>query len=113
MGVNLVEGGGISLTGQAVAGALTGADQGDDEQLTVDLTALSPRAERVACRVSSYGADPPNQNIGQLRSAFIRVVDRVDGVEPAWHGTDWTLRAVGAGYAAGPRGSAQDYGLPG
>ncbi len=111
---------------------LTGAGEGDDEQITVDLTALSPQAERVVFPVSIYDADTRNQNFGQVRNAFIRVVNRADGVELARydltedasvetamifgelyrHGTDWKFRATGAGYASGLRGIAQDYGLP-
>ena len=110
---------------------LTCKGEGDDEQITVDLTALSPQADRIAFPVSIYDADARNQNFGQVRNAFIRVVNNADGTELARydltedasvetamifgelyrHGEEWKFRATGAGYASGLRGIAQDYGL--
>ncbi len=110
---------------------LTGAGEGDDEQITVDLTAQDSRTERIAFPVSIYDADARNQNFGQVRNAFIRVVNTVDGSELARydltedasvetamifgelyrHGSEWKFRATGQGYASGLRGIAQDFGL--
>lgn len=111
---------------------LTGQGTGDDEQITVDLTALPAQAERVAFPVSIYEADNRNQNFGQVRNAFIRVVNNADGTELARydltedasvetamifgelyrHSGEWKFRATGQGYASGLRGIAQDFGLP-
>lgn len=111
---------------------LTGKGEGDDEQLTVDLSALTPETEKVVFPVSIYEADGRNQNFGQVRNAFIRVVNTADGAELARydltedasvetamifgemyrHNDEWKFRATGQGYASGLRGIAQDYGLP-
>ncbi len=110
---------------------LTGEGGGDDEQITVDLASLSAAAVRVAFPVSIYDADTRNQNFGQVRNAFIRVVNAVDGSELARYdltedasvetamifgelyrnGDEWKFRATGQGYASGLRGIAQDFGL--
>ncbi|MDQ3465046.1 MAG: TerD family protein [Actinomycetota bacterium] len=110
---------------------LTGAGEGDDEQITVDLTALTTQTERIVFPVSIYDADTRNQNFGQVRNAFIRVVNTADGSELARYdlsedasvetamifgelyrnGSEWKFRATGHGYASGLRGIAEDYGL--
>jgi len=110
---------------------LTGAGEGDDEQIKVDLTALPPQAQRVAFAVSIYEADSRGQNFGQVRNAFIRVVNQADGNELARydlsedastetamvfgelyrHGAEWKFRAIGQGYASGLAGIAMDFGV--
>ena len=110
---------------------LTGAGEGDDEQINVDFAALPAEAERVAFAVSIYEADSRGQNLGQVRNAFIRVVNRADRTELARYdltedasmetamvfgelyrsGTDWKFRAVGQGYASGLAGIAMDFGV--
>jgi tellurium resistance protein TerD len=81
--------------------------------------------------VSIYDADTRSQNFGQVRNAFIRVVNDADNSELARYdlsedastetamvfgevyrsGSDWKFRAVGQGYASGLRGIAQDFGI--
>ena len=115
----------------ALTGALTGEGEGDDEQIKIGLSGLPPQADRVVVAVSIYDAETRQQTFGQVRNAFIRVVNasgdaeiaRYDLTEDAStetamvfgelyrNGADWKFRAVGQGYAAGLSGIARDYGV--
>ncbi|MCF3105708.1 TerD family protein [Streptomyces roseoverticillatus] len=110
---------------------LTGGGDGDDEQIQVDLAAVPADIDKVVFPVSIYDAEQRSQNFGQVRNAFIRVVNQADGRELARydltedastetamvfgelyrHGAEWKFRAVGQGYASGLRGIAQDFGV--
>ncbi|SDC65280.1 TerD family protein [Rhodococcus tukisamuensis] len=110
---------------------LTGAGEGDDEVINVDLAAVPANIESIFFPVSIYDADTRAQSFGQVRNAFIRVVDRSNGTELARydlsedastetamvfgelyrHGAEWKFRAVGQGYASGLSGIARDYGV--
>lgn len=54
---------------------LTGAGEGDDEQITVQLSKLPAQYERVVILVSIYKATERHQHFGMIRNAFIRLVD--------------------------------------
>ena len=119
--------GGVEHTGDNT----TGAGEGDDEQIKVDFAALPDAARRVAFAVSIYEADSRGQNFGQVRNAFIRVVNQADNTEMARYdltedastetamvfgelyrnGAEWKFRAVGQGYASGLAGIATDFGV--
>ncbi|GAB2861054.1 calcium homeostasis/redox stress adaptation protein [Actinocorallia aurea] len=110
---------------------LTGEGEGDDEQVKVNLGTLPPNAERIVFPVSIYDGANRGQNFGQVRNAFIRVVNAAGGTEIARydlsedastetamifgelyrHGAEWKFRAVGQGYASGLQGIAQDFGV--
>ncbi len=110
---------------------LTGEGEGDDESINVDLTAVPPQCERIVFPVSIYDADNRQQSFGQVRNAFIRIVNRTDGNELARfdltedastetamvfgelyrHNGEWKFRAVGQGYASGLAGIALDFGV--
>ncbi|WP_033213503.1 TerD family protein [Kitasatospora phosalacinea] len=110
---------------------LTGGGDGDDEQIKVDLTAVPPQVAKVVFPVSIYDAENRHQSFGQVRNAFIRVVNEADGSEVARYdlsedastetamvfgelyryGAEWKFRAIGQGYASGLRGIALDYGV--
>lgn len=110
---------------------LTGEGEGDDEQVRVDLAAMSPDVEKIIFPVTIYDADARRQSFGQVANAFIRVVNadgnreitRFDLSEDAStetamifgelyrHQGDWKFRAIGQGYASGLRGIATDYGV--
>jgi len=110
---------------------LTGEGEGDDEQVEVDLTRVPAEVDRIVFPVSIYQAEQRGQSFGQVRNAFIRVLDQAGGAELTRydlsedastetamvfgelyrHGTDWKFRAVGQGYASGLRGIATDYGV--
>ncbi len=110
---------------------LTGAGEGDDEQVKVDLAGMPPNAERVVFPVSIYDGTTRGQSFGQVRNAFIRVLNAAGGTELARYdltedastetamifgelyrnGAEWKFRAVGQGYASGLQGIAQDFGV--
>lgn len=54
---------------------LTGAGEGDDEQLTVDLSALPDKYQKITFVVTIYKARERRQHFGMIRNAFIRIVD--------------------------------------
>ncbi len=110
---------------------LTGEGEGDDEQIKVNLSQVPAEVDRIVFPVSIYDADSRRQNFGQVRNAFIRVINQADGVELARydlsedassetamifgelyrHTGDWKFRAVGQGYSSGLAGIARDYGV--
>ncbi|GAA0591783.1 TerD family protein [Actinomadura livida] len=119
--------GAVSHTGDNT----TGAGEGDDEQLQVNFGMMPATAERVAFAVSIYEGDSRGQNFGQVRNAYIRVLNQGDGTEMARYdltedasmetamvfgelyrnGAEWKFRAVGQGYASGLAGIAADFGV--
>jgi tellurium resistance protein TerD len=110
---------------------LTGEGEGDDEQIKVNLSALTADVDKVVFPVSIYDADTRQQNFGQVRNAFIRVVNAADQKEITRYdltedastetamvfgelyrnGAEWKFRAVGQGYASGLQGIARDFGV--
>ena len=110
---------------------LTGGGDGDDEQVKVDLSAVPPEISSVVFAVSIYEGDTRQQSFGQVRNAFIRVVNQADSVELARYdltedastetamvfgelyrnGAEWKFRAIGQGYASGLAGIARDFGV--
>ena len=110
---------------------LTGEGEGDDEQVKVNLAGMAAEADKIVFTVSIYDADSRSQSFGQVRNAFIRVVNAADSKEIARYdlsedastetamvfgevyrsGGDWKFRAVGQGYAAGLAGIARDFGV--
>jgi len=110
---------------------LTGEGEGDDEAIKVDLSAVPPNVDTITFPVSIYDADARSQSFGQVRNAFIRVVNQADNNELARYdlsedastetamvfgelyrnGAEWKFRAVGQGYASGLAGIARDFGV--
>jgi len=54
---------------------LTGAGEGDDEQLFVSLQDLPSRYEKVVFVVNIYQAYERRQHFGMIKNAFIRIID--------------------------------------
>lgn len=54
---------------------LTGAGDGDDEQILVDLASLPAQYDKVIIVVNIYRAMERRQHFGMIRNAFIRVFD--------------------------------------
>jgi tellurium resistance protein TerD len=110
---------------------LTGEGEGDDESINVNLAGADAQMDKIVFLVSIYDADNRQQSFGQVRNAFIRVVNQANGTELARYdltedastetamvfgelyrnGAEWKFRAVGQGYASGLRGIALDYGV--
>ncbi|QHY95305.1 General stress protein 16U [Streptomyces sp. S4.7] len=109
----------------------TGEGEGDDEAIKVNLAAVPADVDKIVFPVSIYEAETRQQSFGQVRNAFIRVVNQADNNELARYdltedassetamvfgelyrnGAEWKFRAIGQGYASGLRGIAQDFGV--
>lgn len=60
---------------------LTGAGDGDDEQIIVELTRVPQDFDRIVFVVNIYQAMQRKQHFGMIKNAFIRVVDADTGTE--------------------------------
>ncbi|MBD2395656.1 TerD family protein [Cyanobacterium aponinum FACHB-4101] len=100
---------------------LTGEGDGDDEVIIVDLRKVPTDINRIVVTVTIYDADKRKQNFGQVRNAFVRLVNvetkeevlRYDLEEDFSTETalimaeiyrkdgEWRMNAVGAGYQGG------------
>jgi tellurium resistance protein TerD len=109
----------------------TGAGDGDDEAIKVDLSKVPEDVAKLAVVVTIHDAETRRQNFGMVGSAFIRVVNQANdhevvrydlsedaSTETAMvfgelyrHSGEWKFRAVGQGYAGGLAASARDYGV--
>lgn len=54
---------------------LTGAGEGDDEQIMVDLSMVPANVDKIVFVVNIYDANVRHQDFGMIRNAFIRIVD--------------------------------------
>lgn len=54
---------------------LTGAGDGDDEQITVNLADMPSDVEKVVFVVNIYACSSRKQDFGMIKNAFIRLVD--------------------------------------
>lgn len=103
---------------------LTGAGDGDDEQIKIDLTKVASSVKEICVVVTIHQADTRRQNFGQVRNSFIRIMDESNtellkyeldedfSIETAVEfgriynkGDQWKFEAVGAGM----KGGLQDY----
>ena len=109
----------------------TGAGDGDDEKLLVDLSRIPADVDKVVFTVTIYEAEKRHQNFGAVRNAFIRVVNRQDNAEVVRfdlseeasantamifaelyrYTGEWKFRAVGQGFEGGLGALARSYGL--
>ncbi len=60
---------------------LTGAGEGDDEQIVVDLANLPADCDKLVFVVNIYQARKRGQHFGMIQNAFIRLVDMDRGTE--------------------------------
>lgn len=60
---------------------LTGDGDGDDEQLKIDLTKISPSVKEISIVVTIHDSENRKQNFGQVRNSFIRIVDDINNTE--------------------------------
>ncbi|BBP69396.1 tellurium resistance protein TerD [Pseudomonas sp. Seg1] len=109
----------------------TGAGDGDDEVIKVDLSRVPADVEKVVFVVTIHDAESRKQSFGQVGGSFIRVVNDVTSAEVVRydlaedastetamvfaelyrHNGEWKFRAVGQGYAGGLRALANSYGM--
>ena len=59
----------------------TGAGEGDDEQITIDLANVPADYDRIVIVVNIYQAVQRRQEFGMIRNAFIRLVDASNNKE--------------------------------
>lgn len=64
-----------SGTVQHMGDNLTGAGEGDDEQIVVDLSRVPEQYDRIVIVVNIYQAVNRRQHFGMIQNAFIRLVD--------------------------------------
>ena len=60
---------------------LTGAGDGDDEQITIKLSQLNDKVYEILVGVTIYSAKSRNQSFGMIENLFARVVDNKDNFE--------------------------------
>lgn len=109
----------------------TGAGDGDDEQVTVDLAKVPADVDKIAVSVTIHEAEARNQNFGMVSQAFVRVVNAADNseivrydlsedfsIETALvfgevyrHSGEWKFKAVGQGFQGGLGAMAKNYGV--
>lgn len=71
----------VSGTVQHLGDNLTGAGDGDDEQIVVDLSKVPADYDRIVFVVNIYQASQRKQHFGMIQNAFIRIVDNKNGQE--------------------------------
>jgi len=109
----------------------TGEGEGDDEQITVDLSKVPEEVEKLVIGVTIHEAELRNQNFGMVSQAFVRIVNAGDdsevvrydlsedfSVETALvfgevyrHSGEWKFKAVGQGFQGGLEAMAKTYGV--
>ena len=110
---------------------LTGAGDGDDEQIKIDLSTVPDNITRIAFSVTIYDAEIRRQNFGQVNNAFIRIYNETTGEEILRYdlGEDfsietaavfgelyknngeWKFNAIGSGYQGGLAALCGNYGI--
>lgn len=121
--------GAIHHTGDDTTGG--NAEEGDDEQIIVDLTKVPDNIQKIAFTATIYAASKRNQNFGQVSNAYVRLVNENTGnevirynlgedfsIETAIvicevyrHNGEWKFNAVGAGFSGGLAALCHNYGL--
>ncbi|MDO4632382.1 MAG: TerD family protein [Eubacteriales bacterium] len=110
---------------------LTGAGEGDDEEIQIDLTKIPENIEKIAFTVTIYDAEGRRQNFGQVSNAYIRIVDESTGTELIRydlgedfsietavvvgelykHNGNWKFNAIGSGFQGGLAALCGHYGI--
>jgi tellurium resistance protein TerD len=109
----------------------TGAGDGDDETVTIDLGKVPADVDKVVVCVTIHDAEARKQNFGMVSKAYVRCVNATGNAEIARYdlsedgsteaamvfgevyraGTDWKFRAVGQGFKGGLGPLAKSYGV--
>lgn len=110
---------------------LTGAGDGDDEQIKMDLSLVPENISKIVFTVTIYDAETRKQNFGQVANAFVRIIDeekqeellRYDlgedfSIETAAvfgelykSNGEWKFNAIGCGYQGGLSALCGNYGV--
>jgi len=109
----------------------TGAGDGDDESVKVELSTVPADLDKIVFAVTIHEADVRKQNFGQVNHAYIRIINEDGGAEIARYdlsedasietamifgeiyrvGADWKFKAVGQGFAGGLGPLAASFGV--
>ncbi|ATQ74433.1 chemical-damaging agent resistance protein C [Massilia violaceinigra] len=109
----------------------TGAGDGDDESVTIDLANVPADIDKVVLAVTIHDAETRRQNFGMVSKAFVRCVNAAGNAEIARYdlsedgsteaamifgevyraGADWKFRAIGQGFQGGLGPLATSYGV--
>ncbi|MDX1655392.1 MAG: TerD family protein [Candidatus Competibacteraceae bacterium] len=109
----------------------TGAGEGDDEAVEIDLNGVPGEIKRIVFTVTIHEAESRRQSFGQVANAFIRLVNRDDNREVVRfdlgedystetamifgelyrQGQEWKFNAVGQGYAGGLAAMCGQFGI--
>lgn len=110
---------------------LTGAGDGDDEQIKINLSTLPATVTRIAFTVTIYDAETRKQNFGQVSNSFIRIYNEATGEELLRYdlgedfsietasvfgelyknGDEWKFNAIGSGFSGGLAALCGNYGV--
>lgn len=110
---------------------LTGAGEGDDEQIKIDLMKVPENITKIAFTVTIYEPEQRRQNFGQISNAFIRIYNEDTGEEMLRYdlgedfsietaavfgevyknGSEWKFNAIGSGYQGGLKALCAQYGV--
>lgn len=110
---------------------LTGAGDGDDEQIKIDLSKVPDNITKIAFTVTIYEPEKRRQNFGQINNAFIRIYNEDTGEEMLRYdlgedfsietaavfgevyknGSEWKFNAIGSGYQGGLKALCAQYGV--
>ena len=110
---------------------LTGAGDGDDEQIQIDLSGVPANITKIAFTVNIYEAEARRQNFGQVSNAFVRIFNEATGEELLRYdlgedfsietavvfgelyknGSEWKFNAIGSGYQGGLAALCANYGV--
>lgn len=109
----------------------TGAGDGDDEVIHIDLAKVPADVVKVAVCVTIHDAEARRQNFGMVNNAFVRIVNEATNAEVARydlgedastetalvfaevyrHNNEWKFKAVGQGFAGGLGPLARNFGV--
>lgn len=110
---------------------LTGAGDGDDEQVVIDLSMVPQNIQKISFSVTIYDAETRRQNFGQVNNAFIRIYNKENGEELLRYdlgedfsietaavfgelyrnNDEWKFNAIGSGYQGGLAALCENYGV--
>ncbi|WP_461207485.1 TerD family protein [Clostridium sp. DL1XJH146] len=110
---------------------LTGAGEGDDEQVRIELSAIPQNIHKIDFTVTIHEAEQRRQNFGQVSNAFIRILNEENGeelirydlgedfsIETAVvvaelyrHGNEWKFNAIGSGFEGGLGAICNNFGI--
>ncbi len=110
---------------------LTGAGDGDDEQIKIDLSKVPENITKIDFTVTIYEPEQRRQNFGQINNAFIRIYNENSGEELLRYdlgedfsietaavfgelyrnGNEWKFNAIGSGYQGGLAALCNNFGV--